>query len=256
MRLNTFVITEGRGRDIGESDAVEGIRKHCKKAVDAYYEGTSLYRGVDGGGFIYIQPSKHVRISANTSNIYTVVMDNTPAWKSYPKRSQSIVCTNNQNTAKGYGNPYMVFPKDGSNFGICPENDLWQSFWNTAAGMDAMDINDSIENVASGVANYYPNVVTLSDLKKMCDAIDKSIRDNSNSWSKINGKMYGLMTKYYKGDFFDFLTKVFDPKPNNFKHTNNMKSLPKGDREIWTDGDSYLVSIYWLTQENIGKILA
>jgi hypothetical protein len=78
-----------------------------------------------------IEPSKHERVSANTSNVYTLLIDNLRSWSEYPKRSRSIICSTSAFNAAGYGvhnPPHQVFPEDGAKIGVAPRSDIWNSF--------------------------------------------------------------------------------------------------------------------------------
>lgn len=68
------------------------------------------------------------RVSANTSNEFTLMVDNVlSSWKNYPKRSESFICSTSQFQAEAFGDLHLLFPLGNANVGICSENDMWSS---------------------------------------------------------------------------------------------------------------------------------
>ncbi len=133
MRLNSYIIKEGRGKSVQEEHAVDFIKNHCKKALKVFLDTNKvIYRGMDfRDSYYHIDPKTGTRISANTSNEYTLIMDNDPRWKEYPKT------------------------KDGSRYGVCPTDDLWQSF-STFKGMSMASVNNYLRDLGeeTGVVEF------------------------------------------------------------------------------------------------------
>jgi hypothetical protein len=130
-------ITEGEGRtlSIGEERAMDLINKHCSKNYKLLStDKIGIYRGIKdiSSDYAYIDSNKgKLRTSANTENYMTLLMDNLPSWKNYPKRSRGIICSTSTNVS-GYGTVYKVFPYDNAKIGICPSFDVWESFHKTS----------------------------------------------------------------------------------------------------------------------------
>jgi len=128
MRLKQY-ITESRSKSMRMDDAINAIKTHCKQSVKKYKQGIRIYRGIDVyEQFLFVDPLKYERVSANTSNYYTVINDNSPYWKKYPKRSRSIICGSDWDISTVYGTVYHVFPYDNAKIGICSQSDYWDSF--------------------------------------------------------------------------------------------------------------------------------
>lgn len=110
-------------------EAINIIKDKCS---DWNYNDLPIYRGTDlSFDYILINPSERTRKSANARfNIYTTLIDNSPYWKEYPKRSKSLICTLDKNKAINYGYNYRVIPFDNSKWGICENSDIWFSFEN------------------------------------------------------------------------------------------------------------------------------
>jgi len=110
--------------DLAEEEVWKLLNKHCKDAIgqlpivrgmNPFEKGYGLIHGAAGG-----------RVSANTSNHYTVILDALLP-KEYPRRGKSIICANwaNRKYAGGYGVPYAIVPYDGVTIGVCPDRDIF-----------------------------------------------------------------------------------------------------------------------------------
>jgi len=272
MRLDTY-LTESRGKllDIEIEEVLGTIRSKCSQAYKAYMTGNRLYRGIDVAGWeqsFFIEPSKHVRHSRDGSNAYTVFIDNSPMWKSYPKRSQSIICVSDIGVASTYGTPYTVFAVDGSTFGICPNNDIWFSF-DSYGGTAITDLID-VYNKMCRVFKFpeLPRRPSYSALMSSFDKFDKYWKDNDLNFLlkdtmtstitdvdkkklKVSfnvcmsiGEWYkNWMIRFYKGSMSDAWGEFLHPEKNGFRVVKGQQSLPSSGsgREIWTDGNSYLI---------------
>jgi len=260
MRLNSYIIKEGRGKSVQEEHAVDFIKNHCKKALKVFLDTDKvIYRGMDfRDSYYHIDPKTGTRISANTSNEYTLIMDNDPRWKEYPKRSKSLICTTSTRKTNAYGNTYMVFAKDGSRYGVCPTEDLWQSF-STFKGMSMASVNNYLRDLGeeTGVVEFddmamdgdatYFEVVT--NINKIGDYLDNIATTHTDSnYDIIGGLMDNdIFRRWYKSGkepFTKWFLDMYDPERNDFYVTDNVnKIFTTGvkNKEVWTDGESILV---------------
>lgn len=111
-----------------EDEIVKLIREKCD--ISNY-----LYRGFeDDGDYYIIDGSKGKRVSKNTTNYYTVILDhifkNEPQYKGFPLRSESIICSTSKKTASNYGNVYVILPFKGVDIGYIGSDDIWRSYVN------------------------------------------------------------------------------------------------------------------------------
>jgi len=236
-----------------------------------------IYRGVENEGnpFIFIDPSKYKRVSAyHDYNYYTLLFDNLPSWKSYPKRSQSIVCATDKNIARNYGYVYRVFPKIRSKIGVCSDSDIWSSFkaFNTMS-----DFNNMLHNIFEILKGTVKEPHTYEDLEKNFAIVDRFKVDIFDDVRLIHKEdnpddeplsdelaenavytMLGILFDFnsqqmddghyfmsdfirdYKDDFHHFINDVLDPDDNRFKLEVIGKPLPPM-REVWTSGQSLMV---------------
>ena len=215
-----------------DSEAIiDIIQTQCSEAVACAKKGNILYKGftiLDEYAF-RIDPSKKARVSANTSNYYTLLMDNLPVWKDYPKRSRSLICSTNKSGANCFGTTYAIFPVNGSRIGICPKEDMWDILFVNKHSIDGMNefYNDS------GISDKsYEQFITSMFQKK--DVLEQNFYPYCPSVS------HDIMNTKSEAELISVLNKWYDPTRLKFKLTTtaNIPSSKK-TREVWTDGKSY-----------------
>lgn len=242
MRLQRY-INEGRSISISLEQAMETIRENCK---DFLKKGSILYRGVYDRDQIAlsVSPSDFKRKSRNTDNYYTLLIDNHPDWKSYPKRSKSIICTTDLKYATNMGTPYRVFPFDGSKLGICPKADMWESF-----DLDVESLQYLMDDINSMIHNFTKydesDIETYTDLLQLFNKFDEYKSEfNIDRYMFDTFFDFKLFEPYFETDvnFIDFILEILDPKRHKFQlQTTKTFSSPK-NREVWTDGTSILLN--------------
>lgn len=271
MRLVEY--NEGsRGKKIDKEEAFALIERHCSKAWKHFLKtGWCPMRGMRFKGDYYsIDPKSSIRTSQNTVNFYTLAIDNDPRWKRYPKRSQSLVCTNNKGKANQYGEPYRVFAYDNSVWGVCPKNDLWDSFTKTLPyGMKLGELNYNLEDLLSEM-NIDDNITSYKDLLYALDDIDHNVEEAESIhefWERYEYVVYDneLFRYFYNthqkkpngSTFKEMYLDFFDPNLNGFFYTKDPKVVaPRqvGDNEVWTDGKAIMVSYAQSHYERIERI--
>lgn len=254
-------LNEGRSKEVDINFAIDFIGKKCRKAAT----GTPIYRGnrkLDKD-FYYVNPADFKdRVSPWADyNFYNLLFSNLPSWKKYPKRSKSVVATTsyyeagNRNYRK---TPYRVFPVDGSNIGVCPDWDIWDSFQDTLDN-DLSDFNYILSTFLETASGYfekpeildyidkdYPNFVRIT---KMIDALDKN---GMNFYDVEKRDWLEKWVNNPKIPFIDYLNKLLDPTKNGFKIVKSGARIDD-NKEVWTDGECLLV-IDEMTMDLLEKI--
>ena len=248
MRFKQYLITEGRSVQISDDEARSWIKKNAKNQLKMSKQGNHIYRGVKNTRSVdtslKVNPGKSKpRQSAYVGyNYYTLLMDNLPSWKQYPKRSQSIVCSTDQGKASDYSGEFndkfvfSVYPKDGSNIAITPDDDIFTSFpklfketGSSYMGEWSTDFMIIDTNITGGKSD-----TSWKDMIKLFKYID------SDDHTGVLGRMN--MSFLNSGDSLKSMDDIMNPKGNGFNlHPVGAKKLPK-NREVWTDGESVLVS--------------
>ena len=159
MRLEQY-ITEAGGRSKA-LDPTKAFEMCATTHRDAYMAAKDkkaiIYRGVTGvRAIMEIDPKKgSPRRSANTLNFYTLWMDNYGTFKSFPKRSQSVICSTDFFKAQGYGmNVYVLLPKNRSKIGVVKSRDIFDIGEFGRIGNDLGSINWTIHHVIDEYFQY------------------------------------------------------------------------------------------------------
>jgi hypothetical protein len=259
MKLKQY-LKESRSDSIEKFEAIDYIKKNCKKALDRVKKGDIIYRGMrqdSDNTYLFIDPTKgNPRVSANTSNHTTLIIDNSPKWKSYPKRSRSIICSTDKAYTHGFGNmTYIVFPYDSCTYGVCPTTDIWGSFMKTTkAYIDQFNerldftIKMSIDEKSIVTDKSWDSLKSF--LKISSDSInlefnrirnmDSGIQSDDAIRKYISGITFDGVIKLYlinafdkkeKVDMLQFVIDIIDPVKNNF--SNKYKNIQS---EVWIGG--------------------
>lgn len=191
MRLSRYLLAEygndydfPRSKNITLDEAAEYVVKNCSHSL----KGTLIRRTTDSSWrdeARFTDPAKgQARISRNTSNYYTLIIDNSPKWKRFPKRGKSIIATTGSAA-------YNVFAENKSKYGVCYSHDMWDSF--RQSGIYSLDdFNDSIEEMARGVgAIMGPFDDNIGLIKSTFAVVDKIKTQNHNSFIERASKSIG-----------------------------------------------------------------
>lgn len=266
MRFKGYIVenlgpTGGRGRAIGEEEAIDTLKTKCKKSFGLYMKtGDVLLRGARfKGHYQILDPKKSARRSQYTDNYYTMILDNDPRWKKYPKRSEALVCTTDKYKAEGYGNTmYHIFAFDGANYGVCPASDIWESFKNTMGSIDLGKMNRELNDIAEyfeikgfrDVNKYKHFIWNLEDMEEhidrmMTDYYDDKAKEGERAFVPTRIRDSDLFYKWdKKSSFKDFIISLYDPDKNGFFATKNPADIfSKGvrNKEVWTDSKCLII---------------
>lgn len=226
-------IQRGRGDEISEDKALELLRKNCSKSLKAWQKNSGYYitrNTPKSGSYYYVNPAKssEPRVSRNTKNYYTIIIDNSPLWKQYPKRSESLICMSGNLQRMFY-----MFPYDGVKIGVCPESDIWKSWNNIFVRLHLL--NTDIWNMfVNANIKFKIDMTKLKDFKNACKGFDKAYEkkgyDDAPYW----------FNKNYSGDLYKILEKLLSPKTDNFKLLKSGDKLPDF-KEVWFSGECIMI---------------
>lgn len=139
ITFKQFFLEAAVGREpeylpLEEEKILEIIDKHCHNAKWMLENDRPIWRGdvsrnfhksINSTGYVTVDSMLTTRESQNTVNYYTVLLDNLPAYKDFPKRSKSFVASTNKFKANFYGDACAIIPYDDAKIGIVGENDMW-----------------------------------------------------------------------------------------------------------------------------------
>lgn len=245
--MRYFELKEGRSQKIDENAFTFKALGPARLAVECVKQRDVIYRGVRSGArFMYgnsLEGEK--RRSANTTNEYTLLLDNLPSWAEWPKRSSSFICSGHENYASEYGTCYVVLPYGNPDIAICKDDDFWTSFPKISDHFSEYTMsgfNRRIRKLGSdfGVKIRDDSFENLtSDLKAIQDAIT-TMEDN---------KAKDSITKTWLGDknsILENLNELLAPQVNGFKKVSlrDLGSTNIMDNEVWFSGEAVFCEVH------------
>lgn len=227
----------------------EDIIKWCEKNASQYLARASKNPIFRGFGDVVpvlglINTDKMNRVSANTHNYYTLWMDNYSAWGSYPKRSKSLICSTNYNTARGFSGsksfPQFIIPKDSNKIGICSEDDLWLSF----KRLDDIGTLNTFANQIHGLIKYSYDEAGLKEAKTYAGFI-KLIKGITRR--NVDDERYFPLAKemstHKLKNLYEALEYLLDPNGNDFELVTASTMKHERDNEVWVQGECATIDI-------------
>ena len=214
-----YIYKDTRSKNLDIDKAIKIAADNCKDILKIYKSepGKHFYRGTSGGAYKLTDPgtAPTERISAYADyNYYTILINNLPAWKDYPKRA--IVGSTGFNKAMFYGNNlYIMLPFDGSKIAICPSMDIFGSF--SVGG--ANYFNTFLHNLTKSYLNRVGKNIPYKRLEKFLKSIDKTeyYKFCKTSHSNIQYTIRDIWDKSSAKTLFDlFNDYCFNPKKEGF----------------------------------------
>lgn len=245
------------------------LKTNCAKNIEAFLKSdTMIWRGYENNDDMTMQVfhGGRMRHSLNAKNYYTLLMDNLPSWKGYPKRSESLICTTHQGSAHDFGTPRMMIPFDTTIVGVCSQNDLWASFprvfdnWELStmgqfdfameslndyigklrkalklAGpvLGSQDFDDSWNQLSGQIAKWTKLVSQISPAQLMRFGLT-----DYGYTQTTNEDVTELCMKKFSCDFMMFLNWLMNPVGNMFQKgfAYNCTQNFGTDVEVWFSG--------------------
>ena len=242
-----------RVQNITSQEAVGMLKSKCKKAIQQWEEGTYIRRWTSTASKIeagFLDASKMPpRLSRNTLNYYTNIINDDPMWKQYPRRQVIASLRKTKNVTK---NPtdFVVFPFDTTKVGICSHDDMWSSFSELGKiGITANRYNDFIERLLNDGKSYGETFdSSLSVFKKACKKFDKEVKADPNyiedlkeHFKSIGLSSYEIDTlKSYKGDLYKSILYYYNPKGFKVAKPGSLKGKPNS--EVWFEGPAVYIN--------------
>lgn len=134
MRFQLFKMFESRTSELTEEEFRKILHTKCKDFVKSP-KLLQRSKTSESSEFSYINPKSFDRSPLKKSDKFTdgvesrhhtLLMDNLPSWKDFPKRSQSVIGLTSEDPRVIFGfHRYLIIPFDGARFGVAPSSDLW-----------------------------------------------------------------------------------------------------------------------------------
>lgn len=259
-----FKLFESRTAEITDKEFVMLVKDNCKEYL-ANPKYMQRMKEDFNGEYSYIDPKQHVRRplmnpdgAGVVSAHHTLLMDNLPSWKSFPKRSESLIGSLKFSEDQAFGQRcYLVIPYDGARFGLAPCSDLWGSYCEVGDMKYEFDnlFTERLTDLGVSEKSY---AAMMKDLQHWYD--DYLIREH-NKESKRNLSSMEQYFSYIDNIFMNFSSdgigsveegfdKYFAPQKfssrvgagaKEFKSVEYNGLVSDDKREFWTDSRCFLV---------------
>ena len=255
--IKYFKLFESRTAEITDEEFVRLVKENCQDFL-ANPKYLQRMKGDFNGEYSYIDPKQHVRKplmnpdgAGVVSAHHTLLMDNLPSWKSFPKRSESLIGSLKFSEDTAFGDRcYLVIPYDGANFGLAPAGDLWGSY------CEVGDMKYEFDNL------FTESLTDLGVSEKSYDAMMKDLQHWYDDYLiKERNKEYKRNLSYIDNIFMNFSSdgigsveegfdKYFAPQKfssrvgagaEEFKSVRYDGLVSDDKREFWTDSRCFLV---------------
>jgi len=201
---------------------------------------------MSGIKYMYYDIKNYERKSKNTYNYYTLIINNDPSWKNYPKRKIIALYDDTNRAIRKFiddRDVYAVIPFNNVNWGVCPRHDMWFSIKDT---ITLMEFNDELSDISRylKVKIHDDNFENFkSDLKEL----DLKLK-NLTGIQIIHLENYLLLIDKIKefGGVYNYYVHLIDPNRNDFKLMNSKElynDYSFNNKEVWTDGKCLMIQM-------------
>lgn len=228
-----------------KNDLIEALKKsrYYDAVMQMLDSPVKLWRGnkdnVKGSRISIFTPG--IRKSANTNNLYTIMLSNIPS--DLPPRNRSFICSTDYKKAHDYsdgpGATYMVVPLvdwSGNYIAMCPDADIWDTYRSQInhfmPGIWTLDVK-GFNLAVQEAANL--SAADLRDFDKTNNALKRL------TYGAIDAELGGHMRRAMhdaawrnvrdKNCYEDLINKVFQPNYYG-RLVHSLREL-KPKREVW-----------------------
>jgi hypothetical protein len=260
MKFKLLEYSEAKYRPTTKNITTKQAAQLLNTTYSSATKVTPIFRGIHGVSFdspVIITPDhNNPRMSRNTSNQYTLVINNHPKWQKFPKR-QIICSTSIDRVMGGYAaeesEAYQVFPINGAKIGIVKYEDIWDADF--ADGITFMDdVFSLLENVLIiGGEKQTANSIDLigdnnpkiyEDLLYQCRTID-NYKDHLKKAPPEMMDMPKTLQEYLNSNkpFLEFMVKEWW-NPKGFTVSPIESFYTTGNHEVWTDAPCLFIPAF------------
>ena len=237
-------------KSLTKKEAIKLIKTECSDYFNNSLDKLILRDSKMGEiKYIYTNPEKLDRKSANTSNYYTLIMNNDESWQHLPKRK--LICKHTTIDAdkdegfpdRGDPNVYVVIPFNSNNkWGVCNSDDMWDSIKNIPDSKRLDYINNQIDDIADYV-QIGINDENINKFKEDLKQLDLELAEADD----INYDHFSTLIYNFKdsGDIYKYLVDFFEPNKNDIRlmSTREVYNISGRDREVWTEGKCLMIQV-------------
>jgi len=243
-----------RIKSIEDIQAVSIVKTMCRKSYNNYIisgEHIQRYSSTASQTKYGILDASRMpdRLSRNTLNYYTQIINHDPIWKNYPRR-QVIATYMETGQRIDTTNPtaFVIFPYDYTKVGICKSDDMWDSFPElTKLRLNARSYNQFINKLLNGGQAGKAYDSSLTEFKKRCKQFDKEvggvkgIKDIQDYYISVGRNIVSKTLDTYNGDLYKNILHYYSP--TGFKLGVGGGGPAKNYNEVWFDGPAVFVNM-------------
>jgi len=266
-RIQYFKLFESRTAELTEEEFLNLVKTKCRDFVSKP-KYLQRIKSSFNGDYSYINPKlshrnplmKEEGAGGVFSSHHTLLMDNLPSWKYFPKRTQSIIGSTNFGFDPSFGDYYYcIIPYDGANFAVAPDCDLWNSScqisnneykfddYFSESFLQANISDDTYENMMDDFQKLYDDYLSGKEhqvsgyitriLKQMKEDNITDVRIAFNDYF-APGKFRGLGTKHLGSKGFTLMNYS---EISDIQEKDSNGNLIKYGNEFWTDSECLVV---------------
>lgn len=209
------------------------------EAWGAHIKGHSLWKGYDKAppavaktsmGTLIADSTLGTRRSKNTRNFYTLLIDNSPAFKVWPKRSKSFIVSTSRTMAMNYmmgpaGITFLVLPINGTKIAVVNDFDIWDI---------KIFINDTDQIRLRRLNDYFSDMgATDKDYDHFLQSIDQLPKDKEEDFKLDHG--------ISPTNFLRVVQSQITPKTLGFTMTT-IDRIPRESTEAWFSGKALFMT--------------
>lgn len=277
--IKYFKLFESRTAEVTDEEFVRLVKENCQDFL-ANPKYLQRMKGYFDGEYSYIDPKQHVRMplmdtdggSGVFSAHHTLLMDNLPSWKSFPKRSESLIGSLKFSEDPAFGQRcYLVIPYDGANFGLAPCSDLWGS--HCEIGEMKYEFNEVFsERLIDLEVSDKSYDAMMKDLQYWYDDyLKREAKLSAHIWPRVSyiDNIFRKFSSDGIGSVEEGFDKYFAPQRfssrvsagKEFKSVGYEGLVSDGKREFWTDSKCLLVYLenfglpnFWMKYDKMKEV--
>lgn len=238
-----------------ENELKKIINEDYSEAFNNFKSANTIFRGSKKytQNCLAVKYSPGIRVSQNTSNIYTKLLsDIFPSWSKFPKRNRSIIASFNLENASEYGLEHIVLPKNGAKIAICPDTDIWYSFSDNGSFNELYNFNNEFVRTASYVLKKPSKQIEAAFIKDSNDDVINILNELNAKFlemCKNNNIINSLLQDYFDEWisnpsllYSDYLENIFfDNSRFKLQKISDLKS--NGISEVWFESPSIFIPV-------------
>lgn len=251
--------------ELSEDELFAFIEEHCSKWLNLVKENTPIWRGDDSlSGACVIDTSESLRVSENTANYGTLLMDAAAKGTGFPMRSKSLIVSSEEHYAESFGTTFTVIPFNSAKVASVNKQDIFESMLkfpfidrelsipsaNTFLRYLFLVMIPDFDKKASDLATFKGYLKTIGS--KSADEIKKTLQDGYSSSKLIKhlasydnfpfggtgdtlNKYFGELAEFFSGDSFKKLLKIYSHDVMGHSIHLAGKSITR-EAEMWIEG--------------------